>query len=137
MKNCATYNIDGIAIDNCQKVNFFYGANGSGKSTIGNFLKNQTDIKYADCEIQWEGDVPLDVVVYNREFREKNFKENIAGVFTLGQATIEEVQSLENLKKDRNLKSDEFIKQKETLEKRNRKKIKQKKFSKKKHGQIY
>ena len=39
MKNCATYNSDGIVIDNCKKVNFFYGANGSGKSTIGNFYR--------------------------------------------------------------------------------------------------
>ena len=62
MKNCATYNSDGIVIDNCKKVNFFYGANGSGKSTIGNFLQNQTDTKYSNCEIEWIGDNPLDIL---------------------------------------------------------------------------
>ena len=41
MKKCATYSEEGAIIDNCQKINFFYGANGSGKSTIGNYLQNQ------------------------------------------------------------------------------------------------
>ena len=38
------------------------------------------------------------MVVYNREFRERNFKENIAGVFTLGQATIEGTCNVEGAK---------------------------------------
>ena len=43
MKNCATYSEEGISIENCQKVNFIYGANGSGKSTISKFLYNQNN----------------------------------------------------------------------------------------------
>lgn len=124
MKNCATYDVDGIEINNCQKVNFFYGANGSGKSTVGNFLQNQKQDKYTNCEIEWTGDVPLDIVVYNREFRGKNFKENIAGVFTLGQATIEDVRALDSLKESRDFKYDELVKQKGTLEKKKKEKEK-------------
>lgn len=41
MKNSATYPVEGVTIDNCQRVNFFYGPNGSSKSTISNFLHNQ------------------------------------------------------------------------------------------------
>lgn len=119
MKSCATYDNQGVIIDNCQRVNFFYGANGSGKSTISNYLQNQEDVRYVNCEIEWMGNIPLDVVVYNRDFREKNFKEDIEGVFTLGQATIEEIQALEELKKTRALKNIEYLKQKETLEKKN------------------
>ena len=94
LKDCATYPSVGVSIENCQKVNFFYGPNGSGKSTISNFLHNPADSQYSECEIQWENDIAADVVVYNREFRVKNLKENIAGVFTLGQATIEDIQAL-------------------------------------------
>ena len=42
MKNCATYPVEGVTVENCQRVNFFYGPNGSGKSTISNFMHNQT-----------------------------------------------------------------------------------------------
>ena len=101
LKNCATYSSVGALIENCQKINFFYGPNGSGKSTISNFLREPNNAQYSDCEIVWENDTAIDVVVYNREFRSKNFKENIAGVFTLGQATIEEIQALEKMKEQR------------------------------------
>ena len=37
MRRCATYNDTGIVIDDCDRVNFIYGHNGSGKSTISNF----------------------------------------------------------------------------------------------------
>ena len=109
MKNCATYPADEAVIENCQKVNFFYGPNGSGKSTISNFLHNQTAPQYASCKINWENDTPTDIVVYNRDFRTRHFKEDIAGVFTLGEATIEEIKSLEEMKKERDKNQDNYI----------------------------
>lgn len=108
MKNSATYSSEGALIQDCQKVNFFYGPNGSGKSTISNFLCNPTAPQYRECEIEWENNAELDVVVYNREFRDKNFKENIAGVFTLGQATIEDIEALEKLKEQRVKQQEEY-----------------------------
>ena len=117
LKNCATYPSVGVSIENCQKVNFFYGSNGSGKSTISNFLRNPTDPKYGECEIEWESGA-VDVLVYNREFRERNFKEDIAGVFTLGQATIDDIRVLEELKEQRAKKEEEFTTRKNTLKKK-------------------
>ena len=116
LKNCATYPSIGASINNCQKVNFFYGPNGSGKSTISNFLNNPSDLKYRECKIEWENDTAVDVVVYNRDFRERNFKENIAGVFTLGQATIEEIQALEKMKDRRRQLSESHTTRKKTLD---------------------
>lgn len=118
LKNCATYPSVGTSIENCQKVNFFYGPNGSGKSTISNFLNNPTSAQYRECEIEWENDTKVDVVVYNREFRVKNFKENIAGVFTLGQATIEDIQVLEKLKEQRKNQGDEYTTRTNTFQKK-------------------
>ena len=109
MKNCATYSGEGAIIDNCSKINFLYGPNGSGKSTIGNYLQNQTADPYSSCQIKWAADTPIDVIVYNREFRQRNFKENIAGVFTLGQATIEEIKALDLMKEDRERKKMEVL----------------------------
>lgn len=118
LKNCATYPSTGASIENCQKVNFLYGPNGSGKSTISNFLRNPTDSQYSECEINWENDIAADVVVYNREFRVKNLKENIAGVFTLGQATIEDIQALEEMKEERTKKNKDYTTRNNTLERK-------------------
>lgn len=115
MKNCATYNDIGAEISDCTKINFIYGPNGSGKSTISNYLFNPIDLQYGECEIEWENDTAVDVVVYNREFREKNFKENIAGVFTLGQATIEDIQALERMKEQRAQKNEDYTIRDKTL----------------------
>lgn len=118
LKNCATYPSVGTSIENCQKVNFFYGPNGSGKSTISNFLHNPTGSQYRECEIEWENNAAVDVVVYNREFRVRNFKENIAGVFTLGQATIEDIQALEEMKEQRIKNNEEYTTRSNTLQKK-------------------
>lgn len=118
LKDCATYPSVGVSIENCQKVNFFYGPNGSGKSTISNFLHNPADSQYSECEIQWENDIAADVVVYNREFCVKNLKENIAGVFTLGQATIEDIQALEKMKEQRTKQNEDYTTRGNTLKKK-------------------
>lgn len=116
MMNCATYPAEGVLIDDCQKVNFFYGPNGSGKSTISNYLYNQLNPLYRSCEIEWINNVPTDIVVYNKEFRERHFKEEIDGIFTLGKATIEEKEALEKLKKERDKKKDSLVTRLTSLE---------------------
>ncbi|MGI6249541.1 MAG: AAA family ATPase [Acutalibacteraceae bacterium] len=118
MKNCATYPVEGVTIDNCQRVNFFYGPNGSGKSTISNFLHNQVAPQYASCKIKWENDTPTDIVVYNRDFRTRHFKEDIAGVFTLGEATIEEIKALDEMKKERDKKQEDYVGRTNSLNKK-------------------
>ena len=100
MSNCATYSAEGEKIEDCKKINFFYGPNGSGKSTISNYLYNSVDSKYNSCTIEWENDNPMDTLVYNKEFRARHFKENIAGVFTLGADAIEDIEALEKMKTD-------------------------------------
>ena len=103
MKNCASYDSTGISIEECKKVNFIYGPNGSGKSTISNFLYNQKNDLYKDCEIEWEFDTPTNIVVYNKNFKEKNFLGDMAGVFTLGKDSISDLEKIEELKKERDL----------------------------------
>lgn len=118
MKNCATYSDEGVIIGDCQKVNFFYGPNGSGKSTISNFLYNSSLPQFTSCEIKWENDNPTDIVVYNREFRARHFKEDIAGVFTLGEATIEEIKALDEMKEERNQKQENYVVRTNSLNKK-------------------
>lgn len=97
----ATYDENGIAIENTEKINYIYGTNGCGKTTISNFLSNTEDDQFSDCEVEWENNTSEKVFVYNKTFREKNFKESdIAGIFTLGQATADEIDEINRRKDD-------------------------------------
>jgi len=97
IKKIATYDEAGIQITDLKKVNFVYGANGCGKTTLSNFLQNPIDGKFANCLAKWKNVTPLKVLVYNKEFREQNFgKGKLNGVFTLGQATTIEIKLIED-----------------------------------------
>src|SRR5699024_7544060 len=90
-----------IDIPDFKKVNFFYGANGSGKTTISNFIYKPEDERFPDCQLDWQNGISLKALVYNKEFRDRNFgKGTIAGVFTLGQASVEENELNEEKIKD-------------------------------------
>jgi wobble nucleotide-excising tRNase len=90
IKKIATYDEAGIQITDLKKVNFIYGANASGKTTITKVIANPTDIRFADCSLVWQNNLPIEPLVYNKDFRENNFgKGKLNGVFTLGQATNE------------------------------------------------
>tara|TARA_R110002020_G_scaffold323957_1_gene539749 strand:+ start:275 stop:2488 length:2214 start_codon:yes stop_codon:yes gene_type:complete len=95
IKNIATYDNSGIQVSDLKKVNFIYGANGCGKTTISNFLFNNSDDKFSNCSLAWQNNIPLNTLVYNKEFRERNFgKGKLNGVFTLGEATAEQVKTI-------------------------------------------
>ena len=73
IKNVATYDNQGVRFDDLKKVNFIYGANGCGKTTISNFVHDSSDPKFNSCSLTWQNDLPLKVLAYNKEFRERNF----------------------------------------------------------------
>jgi len=98
LKNVATYDNQGSLLENLQKINFIYGANGSGKTTISNFIANPQDNKFQDSKIVWKNGQVLDIRVYNKIFKEDNFKSSIKGVFTLGKATKEEKELIDQKK---------------------------------------
>ncbi|WP_188151070.1 AAA family ATPase [Teredinibacter waterburyi] len=95
----ASYDSNGIEVTDLKKVNFFYGANGCGKTTISNYLADTDELLFNACSIDWEGGQPLKTLVYNKQFRDNNFGTGaIAGVFTLGQATREDIEHITNKK---------------------------------------
>lgn len=95
LKGVATYKPDGIEVNDLKKINFFYGANGCGKTTATNYLTDTNVEKFNECAVQWQSGQPLKTLVYNKAFRDKNFGgSDIAGVFTLGEATTEQVEQI-------------------------------------------
>ncbi len=96
IKNVASYDGAGTQLSNLKEINFIYGANGSGKTTISNFTSDQVNTEFKDCNIQWKHGQALNCLVYNKRFRENNFgKGKIEGVFTLGEATKEDLIFIE------------------------------------------
>lgn len=95
LANVATYDPTGVIVDELKKINFFYGANGCGKTTASNYLTDTTNPSFPNCSVQWKNNQALATLVYNKDFRDHNFgSSDIAGVFTLGQATAEEVEKI-------------------------------------------
>lgn len=87
LKKVASYTDDDGQLIEPKKVNFLFGLNGSGKTTISRFIAAPTDEKYNSCQIAWDGS-PIKCVVYNRDFVESNFSESVPGIFTLGEGPI-------------------------------------------------
>jgi len=98
MSNCTPY--QQAEVSDCKKINFIFGANGSGKSTISSFLAGATDSRFSSSFIEWESEAHERIEVYNKTFRHTNLQQEIQGVFTLGSATIEDIRELEQLKQE-------------------------------------
>lgn len=62
-------------------VNYIFGSNGTGKSTIGRVISHPPD--KTSCSCDWQNE-PLERIVLNQDFIDKNF-DQLRGVFTLGE----------------------------------------------------
>ncbi|EOD4150462.1 Translation-disabling ACNase RloC [Vibrio cholerae] len=91
--NVATYGIVPQQVTPLEKFNFFFGANGAGKTTISRLIEDST--RYENCVVKWSGS-PIERFVYNRDFVEKNFnpQKDLPGVFTLGEAEQAVIDSI-------------------------------------------
>lgn len=67
-----------------RKVNFIFGSNGAGKTTISRIIANPDEFLGSTV---WQSGTPLSAMVYNRDFVQSNFNESkqLKGVFTLGE----------------------------------------------------
>lgn len=121
IKDVASYDkSDSEILDDLKQINFIYGSNGSGKTTISNFLFDNDPKKYQACSATWMHSKPLKTLVYNKKFREENFGDGkIAGVFTLGKATKDEIDKIDNKKSQLSKLELDVEKKKETLQKQN------------------
>jgi wobble nucleotide-excising tRNase len=85
IKDCASYDHNGVTLRDLKEINFIYGPNGSGKTTLSNAIAYRE--KYPQCRITWENNISLKAFVYNRNFINENFgsNKNQKGIFTLGK----------------------------------------------------
>jgi wobble nucleotide-excising tRNase len=100
IRGTATFGNTLQTLDDLKKFNYFFGANGSGKTTISKVIANST--QFSDCGISWERDLPMEICVYNRDFVEHNFSQQspLKGVFTLGEKETDTLSVIEATKSD-------------------------------------
>jgi len=74
-----------VKVSNLKAINFFYGSNGTGKSTISKLLASQDS--YPTCSIAWQNNYKLKIIVYNEDFVQKYFYQspNLPGIYTIGE----------------------------------------------------
>jgi len=84
LSNCTPF--QQAELSDCKKINFVFGSNGSGKTTISSFLAGSKDYRFSRSSIEWDSITHETICVYNREFRRSNFQQTIPGIFTIVNA---------------------------------------------------
>jgi len=108
LNNVATYT-NKVELTALKKINFFYGSNGSGKTTISRLIANPDN--YPSCEVNWTSNNKLNTLVYNEDFVQEYFytKDILAGIYTIGEGAKE-------IEEDINRKNEEINKLNEKKE---------------------
>jgi len=98
IKDCASFDSNGSLLKDLKEVNFIYGANGSGKTTVSNVIADLQ--RYPHSNIEWENNKAIKTFVYNRNFVDANFgsNKNQKGIFTLGKGENEAKEKIETKK---------------------------------------
>lgn len=98
INSVATYGATPENLSGLSKFNFFYGSNGSGKTTITRVIADEG--AFPACKVIWKGGTKLQTMVYNRDFVEKNFNQSaeLKGIFTLGEHNIKTLENIATAK---------------------------------------
>lgn len=86
-------------------VNFFYGNNGAGKSSVAHAIEEDDGIIWADGRSAED----FDILVYNQDYINRNFVNygELQGVFIFGEKDIEAKKRIQQLTGEKKKKSEE------------------------------
>jgi wobble nucleotide-excising tRNase len=103
------------ALETDKKVNLIYGLNGTGKSTLSDYLFHRADEKFKSCSVEGLDD-NHEILVYNQTFIQETFfeAENVKGIFTLSKENKEAETKIANAQKEiAKLESEKLTKNRE------------------------
>ena len=82
LENIATY-VNPVEVS-LKDINFFYGGNGTGKTTLSKVISGE--LSSSGCVVENPNVANERLLVYNKSFVDRNFREvgDISGIFTLG-----------------------------------------------------
>lgn len=115
IKNVATYSSETETLLTPSIVNFIYGNNGAGKTTITRIIENSND--YLESSLSWDNDIEYHKLVYNRDFVKNNFNEEtkLRGIYTLGEESEEVYKKIEELTLSKKTMQADIVFQKEQI----------------------
>lgn len=95
IEQVATYAGEPADLTNLSKVNFLFGSNGSGKTTISRIIADE--VAYPTCRVLWRLGTRQQALVFNSDFVERNFNQSseLRGVFTLGEKQVDVIEKIE------------------------------------------
>jgi len=100
------------SIDIDKKIVLLYGLNGTGKTTISNYLYHPDNPEYTKCKIDGYTPNDTDILVYNQKFIQDNLTDSsIKGIFTLSKENKEIEAKIAELQQSKTKKEEEKTQQ--------------------------
>lgn len=93
--NVATYPASGARLTDLKKVNYLFGHNGCGKTTISRAIQDPS--RCVGYNVDWRDGLELATLVFNRDFADASFGEQMQGIFTLGEDSTRAAAEIERL----------------------------------------
>lgn len=108
IKSVASYDDKGVEIQNLKKMNFFFGANGTGKSTIARYLYNfaleedEKDNHFSKSTLSGFDPEKETIKVFDADYVSRNFynSDSLDGVFSLNEKNEEIDKEIKNKEAD-------------------------------------
>lgn len=96
----ATFGTTPEQVNKLSLFNFFFGSNGTGKTTVSRVIADET--KFPTCSVTWKAGTKLQPLVYNHDFVERNFNQSaeLKGVFTLGEKQVDTLTKIATTKSE-------------------------------------
>ena len=96
--NVATYASTPEKLTKLSQLNYLFGSNGTGKTTVGRIIADEAT--FPTCKVSWKGGTKLESMVYNQNFVDRNFNQSaeLKGVFTLGEKQVDTLAKIATAK---------------------------------------
>ena len=119
LRTVASYGDESQQIADLNVVNFIFGDNGSGKSTIARLIENDQLPEFSNSSLKWDAYGSVQTLVYNRNFIDETLREKVKGVFTFGEKAGVKQDELDTKIAEQKKEKEKIKKLREALEGKN------------------